>query len=113
MNNTSAVEIAEDDAEEESIDDDEVVQDSICDKVTKQMFSEMLTRAATGQDLLPIIDRLPNSSQCYGHSIATNAVIKIISCHSAFRASCDNFYTLKVKKETKGPATYSSLTLSS
>jgi hypothetical protein len=96
----SAEEIVEDDAEEESINDDEVVRESIHDKVTNQSFAEMITRAATGRDLLPIIDLLPDSSQCYGHSITMNAVM-----NSAFR---DNFYTLKVEKvkETKVRVTY-------
>ena len=106
--------IAEDVVDEESIDDDEVVQECIRDKITKQSYEAMLTRAATGQELLPIIDLLPNSSQRYGHSITMNAIIKIIGRHSAFKGNCDNFYTIKVKKgkETKVPATYNSLTLS-
>jgi hypothetical protein len=77
---TSADEIAEDNGEDKSIDDDDddgVVQESICNKATKQSFVEMLTRATTGQDFLPLIDLLPNSSQCYGHSITMNAIMKI------------------------------------
>jgi hypothetical protein len=74
---TSADEIAEDNGEDKSIDDDDddddgVVQESICNKATKQSFAEMLTRATTGQDFLPLIDLLPNSSQCYGYSITMN-----------------------------------------
>jgi hypothetical protein len=37
-----------------------------------------------------------------------NVIIKITCCHSAFRVSCENFYSTKVKKgkEAKVPAMY-------
>lgn len=65
MSSTNDSDIAKDDVDEESIDIDEVVQECIHNKITKQSYETMLTRAATGHELLPIVDLLPNSSQHY------------------------------------------------
>ncbi len=88
-------------------DDDESLKESVRDKVMKQSFTKMLERASSGQELLPIVDLIPNLSQKYGHSIAINAIIKLIDHHSAFRDHC-----VKKRKETRVPAMYTSLTLS-
>jgi hypothetical protein len=95
-------------------DDDESLKESVRDKVMKQSFTKMLERASSGQELLPIVDLLPNSSQKYGHSIAMNVIIKLIGRQSAFRDNCEFLYTFKAKKgqETRVPATYTSLSLS-
>ncbi len=76
MSSTNDSDIAKDDVDEESTDIDEVVQECIHNKITKQSYETMLTRAAPGHELLPIIDLLPNSSQHYGRSIMMNAIIK-------------------------------------
>jgi hypothetical protein len=41
-------------------------------------LDDMVDGIITGTDLLKLVDLLPNSSQHYGHSIAMNALIKII-----------------------------------
>jgi hypothetical protein len=51
MSNTNDVDIAEDDVDKDSIDDEEVVQENICDKILKQSYEAMIIRAATGQEL--------------------------------------------------------------
>jgi hypothetical protein len=78
----------DEDLGEDSTDDDESLKESVRDKVTKQSFAKMLERASSGQELLPIVDLLPNSSQKYGHSIAMNAIIKLFGRHLAFRGHC-------------------------
>jgi hypothetical protein len=104
----------DEDLVEDSTADDESLKESVRDKATKQSFAKMLERASSGQELLPIVDLLPNSSPKYGHFIAVNAIIKLIGRHSAFRDQCEFLYTSKVKKgkETRVPAMYTSLTLS-
>jgi hypothetical protein len=87
----------EEDFGEDSTDDDESLKESVRDKVTKQSFTEMLEKASSGQELLPIVDLLPNSSQKYDHSIAMNAIIKLIGHHSAFRNNCGP----KLKRERR------------
>jgi hypothetical protein len=78
----------DEDLGEDSTDDDESLNESVRDKVTKQSFAKMLERASSGQELLPIVDLLPNSSPKYGHSIAMNAIIKLFGRHLAFRGHC-------------------------
>jgi len=63
-------------------DDDELVNEIIQDKVTKESFLQMVENASIGGDLLKITNLLPNSSQRYGHSITMNAIVKIISRHT-------------------------------
>lgn len=50
-------------ADEDSTDDEESLKEMLHDKVTKQGFAEKLERAGSGQELLPIVDLLPKSSQ--------------------------------------------------
>ena len=92
-------------------DDDELVQETIHDKVTKESFISMVKAASDGGDFLKVINLLPNSSQRYGHSLTMNAVIKIICRHATFKDRCTRFYTTKIKsgKETKVVSTYNTL----
>jgi hypothetical protein len=92
-------------------DDDELVQETIRDKVTKESFISMVEAASDGGDFLKVINLLPNSSQRYGHLLTMNAVIKIICRHATFKDRCTGFYTTKVKsgKETKVVSTYNTL----
>jgi len=76
--------------------DDELVDEIIRDKVTKESFLQMVENVSIGGDLLIIIN-LPSLSQCYGHSITMNAIIKIISRHATFKDRCTAFYTTKIK----------------
>ena len=57
-------------------DNDELEEEVIRDKVTKESFLQLIEKASEGGDLLKVINRLPNSSQRYGHSIAMNAIVK-------------------------------------
>jgi len=81
-------------------DDDELVDETIWDKVTKESFLQMVENVSIEGDLLKIINLLPNSSQCYGQM---NAIVKIISHHATFKDQCTAFYTTKIKlgKETR------------
>jgi hypothetical protein len=92
-------------------DDDQLMEEIMRDKVTKESFLAMIESATTGGDFLNIINLLPNSSQRYGHSLTMNAIIKIICWHSTFKNWCTGFYTTKVKagKETKVVSTYNML----
>ncbi len=92
-------------------DDDELIQETIHDKVTKESFISMVKAASDGGDFLKVINRLPNSSQQYGHSLTMNAVINIICRHATFKDRCTRFYTTKIKsgKETKVVSTYNTL----
>jgi hypothetical protein len=92
-------------------DDDELVQETINDKVTKESFISMVKAASDGGDFLKVINLLPNSSQQYGHSLTMNAVINIICRHATFKDRCTRFYTTKIKsgKETKVVSTYNTL----
>jgi hypothetical protein len=94
--------------------DDELVDEIIQDKVTKESFLQMVKNVLIGGDLLKIINLLPNSLQCYGHSITMNAIVKIISRHAMFKDRCTAFYTTKIKsgKETRVTSTYNTLTQS-
>jgi hypothetical protein len=58
--------------------DDEVAMETVRDEVTKQSYTAMVDSATTGTDLLKLVDLLPNSLQCYGHSMAFNAPIKLL-----------------------------------
>ena len=78
-------------------DDDELVDETIWDKVTKESFLQMVENVSIGGDLLKIINLLFSSSQCYGHSITMNAINKIISRHATFKDRCTAFYTTKIK----------------
>jgi len=78
-------------------DDDELVDEIIRDKVTKESFLQMVENVSIGGDLLKIINLLFSSSQCYGHSITMNAINKIISRHATFKDRCTAFYTTKIK----------------
>jgi hypothetical protein len=49
-------------------DDDELVEEIICNRVTKESFLSMVETASDGGDFLKIITLLPNSSQQYCHS---------------------------------------------
>jgi hypothetical protein len=92
-------------------DDDQLTEEIMRDKVTKESFRAMNESATTGGDFLNIVNLLPNSSQCYGHSLTMNAIIKIICRHSTFKDRCTGFYTTKVKagKEMKVVSTYNML----
>ncbi len=70
---------------------------SLRDSITKQSFAAMIDSAKTGSDIIKITDLLLNSSQCYGHSITMNALIKIMIHHPIFRERSSMFYTVKVK----------------
>jgi hypothetical protein len=92
--------VTDDDSE-----DEELAQEVIRDKTTRNSFLLMINAASDGADLIKVINLLPNSSQRYGLSITLNAVVKIVSCHSTFKDhQCTAFYTTKRKrnKETKG-----------
>jgi hypothetical protein len=78
--------------------DDEAAMDTVHDQVTKQSYTAMVDSATTGTDLLKLVDLLPNSLQCYGHSMAFNAPIKIIIRHPSFHERSDHLYCVKVKK---------------
>jgi len=93
------------------LDDDELVQETIRNKVTKESFISMVEAASDGGDFLKVINLRPNSSQRYGHSLTMNAVIKIICRHATFKDHCTGFYTTKLKsgKETKMVSTYNTL----
>ena len=69
--------------------------DFIGDKATKESFIWLIFSAWKGEDLLPIIELLWNSSQQYGHSLTMNAVMKMISLHSHFKDHSTSFYTMK------------------
>jgi hypothetical protein len=60
-------------------DDDQLMEEFIRDKVTKESFLAMIESATTGGDFLNIINLLPNSSQRYGHSLTMNAITNIVS----------------------------------
>jgi len=92
-------------------DDDELVQETIRDKVTKESFISMVEAASDGGDFLKVINLRPNSLQRYGHSLTMNAIIKIICRHAMFKDRCTGFYTTKIKsgKETKTVSTYNTL----
>jgi hypothetical protein len=96
----------DDDATEE-----EMAVETACNKIMKQSYNAMIDSATMGTDLLSIINLLPNSSQCYGHSLTMNALIKIIIRHPSFKDRSDNFYCVKVKKgkDTKVPSTFTSM----
>jgi hypothetical protein len=49
-------------------DDDELVEEIICNRVTKESFLSMVETASDGGDFLKFITLLPNSSQQYCHS---------------------------------------------
>jgi len=91
--------------------DDELEEEVILDKVTKESFLQLIEKASEGGDLLKVINLLPNSSQRYGHSITMNAIVKIICRHATFKDRCTAFYTTKVKsgKETRVVSTYNTL----
>ena len=74
----------------------------------------LIDGASKGEDLLRIIELLPNSSQRYGHSLTMNAVMKIISRHATYKDRCTSFYTMKKKAGVEKPvlSTYNSLTKS-
>jgi hypothetical protein len=57
-------------------DNDELEEEVIRDKVTKESFLQLIEKASEGGDLLKVINLLPNSSQRYGHSITMNAIVK-------------------------------------
>ena len=65
-------------------DDKELALDFIRDTTQKESFLSLIDSASIGEDLVTIIELLPNSSQRYGHSITMNAVLKIISWHALF-----------------------------
>jgi len=44
-------------------DDDDLVENTICDKVTKESFLALVEAASNGGDFIKIINLLPNSSQ--------------------------------------------------
>jgi hypothetical protein len=92
-------------------DDDELIDEIIHDRVTKESFLSMVETASDGGDFIKIINLLPNSSQRYGHSITMNAIIKIICHHTTFKDWCMGFYTTKIKsgKERKVASTYNTL----
>ena len=77
-------------------DDKELALD-IRDTTTKESFLSLIDSASIGEDLVTIIELLPNSSQRYGHSITMNAVLKIISRHALFKDRCTSFYTMRKK----------------
>jgi hypothetical protein len=76
-------------------DDEDLALDIIRDKTTKESFMPLIGSASKGEDLLRIIELLPNSSQRYGHSLTMNAVMKIISRHATYKDRCTSFYTMK------------------
>jgi hypothetical protein len=95
-------------------DNDELEEELIRDKVTKESFLQLIEKALEGGDLLKVINLLPNSSQRYGYSITMNAIVKIICHHATFKDRCTALYTTKVKssKETRVVSTYNTLNLS-
>jgi hypothetical protein len=92
-------------------DDDDLVENTISDKVTKESFLALVEAASNGGDFIKIINLLPNSSQRYGHSLTMNAIIKIISRDATFKDRCTGFFSTKIKsgKETKVVSTYNNL----
>ena len=78
-------------------DDKELALDIIHDQTTKESFLSLIDSASISEDLVTIIELLPNSSQRYGHSITMNAVLKIISQHALFKDRCTSFYTMRKK----------------
>ncbi len=50
-------------------DNDELVDEIIRDRVTKECFLSMVETASDGGDFLKSINLLPNSSQRFGHSL--------------------------------------------
>lgn len=87
----AVIKIVNDDVDEESMDDDELVQESICDSCKAELCRSVHKSCYWS--------RFP---QCYGHFITMNKRIKIIGCHSAFKGSCDDFYTAKVIVNVEG-----------
>jgi hypothetical protein len=75
--------------------DEDLALDVIRDETTKESFMSLIDGASKGEDLLRIIELLPNSSQRYGHSLTMNAVMKIISRHATYKDRCTSFYTMK------------------
>jgi hypothetical protein len=84
-------------ADDDDSEDEELAQEVIQDKTTRDSFLLMIDAASDGANLMKIISLLPNSSQRYGHSITMNAVVKIVSHHSTFKDHCTAFYTTKRK----------------
>jgi hypothetical protein len=79
-------------------DDDEIEKEFLRDRTTKETFVSMIDSATQGEDLLRVIDLLPNSSQRYGHSLTMNAIVKIIARHATFKDRCTTFYTIKKRR---------------
>ena len=78
-------------------DDKELALDIIRNTTIKESFLSLIDSASIGEDLVTIIELLPNSSQQYGHSITMNAVLKIISRYTLFKDRCTSFYTMRKK----------------
>jgi hypothetical protein len=105
----------DDDIEDEDDDDDDdestVVQESLCDRVTKQSYASLMENSTSGRDLLKLTYLLPNSSQRYGHSLTINAIVKIMFHHPMFWDQSFIFCALKVRtcEDTSVSATFTSL----
>jgi hypothetical protein len=56
------------DATDDEDDNDDIVQESLQDGLTKQTFTSLIDNATIRTDLLKIFNLLPNCSQRYGHS---------------------------------------------
>jgi hypothetical protein len=78
---------------------------------TKATFLALVDNATTGNDLLRIIDLLPNSPLKSGHSITMNAIIKLLCRHSRFQENASVLMVPKIKKgvETMTTSTFTNL----
>jgi len=79
-------------------DDDEIEKECLRNRTTKESFLSLIEDATNGDEILRIIDLLPNSSQRYGHSLTMNAIVKIFARHALFKDRCTTFWPLKKKE---------------
>jgi hypothetical protein len=63
--------------------------------LTKEGYLTCIDASSNGQQLLDIIDLLPISAQCYGHSLTMNSIIKIFSKHPVFHEQCNPLFVVK------------------
>jgi hypothetical protein len=64
----------------------------------KEEFLTMVNTVTDGKQLLDIITLLPNTAQCWGHSITMNPIIKLLCCASLLKEQCKTFLVVMVKK---------------
>ena len=79
-------------------DDDEIEKECLRNRTTKESFLSLIEDATNGDEILRIIDLLPNSSQRYGHALTMNAVVKIFARHALFKDRCTTFWSVKKKE---------------